>query len=51
VFGWRREVQVALYVSAVLVGAIAGMLAHSAIVAALAALAYVLVWHVLGRWS
>jgi hypothetical protein len=43
--------QVLLYVSAVLVGVIAGTLTHSALVAALASLAYVLVWHILGRWS
>jgi hypothetical protein len=51
VFGWRREMQVLLYFSAVLIGVIAGTITASAIVAALTALAYVLVWHVLGRWS
>jgi hypothetical protein len=51
VFGWRREVQVLLYVSAVLVGVIAGTLTHSALVAAFASLAYCLIWHILGHWS
>jgi hypothetical protein len=51
VFGWRREVQVLLYVSAVLVGVTAGTLTHSAPVAALTALAYALTWHILGQWS
>ena len=50
-FGWRREVQVLVYVSAVLVGVIAGTLNHSAPVAALASLAYAVTWHVLGRRS
>jgi hypothetical protein len=48
-FGWRREMQVLVYVSAVLIGVIAGMLTHSAVVAALAALAYALAWHTLGK--
>jgi hypothetical protein len=51
VFGWRREVQVLVYVSAVLVGVIAGTLTHSAVVAALASLVYAITWHILGRSS
>lgn len=50
-FGWRREMQILVYVSAVLVGAIVGTLAHSALIAALAALGYALAWHALGRSS
>jgi acetyl esterase/lipase len=38
-------------ISRVLIGVIAGMLTHSAVVAALAALAYALAWHTLGKLS
>jgi hypothetical protein len=43
--------QVLVYVSALLIGVIAGTLTHSAVVAALAALAYALAWHTLGKLS
>jgi hypothetical protein len=51
VFGWRREMQVLVYVTAVLIGVIASTLTQSAVVAALAALAYALAWQTLGKLS